>query len=622
MADSEVNEKFKVVKISINQFINYFDKKPKLHDYIISVINDYAYSVNIAIFEAYALANLWTILQLHNKKSVSFGQDFFQHCLIRVTRLDSKNVKTSKTPKTQNNDGLDEAFTLYSKQRPTDFHVSYRDNIPFVLTTLARQMHVAANNHIFLNFYNRFRKFIAHKYPTEDANKITQAIYKKQEEFNNKENNPIITEYRNKLSNIPPSIKNLTAVMNIYNEILSYTSEKLGGYEKQKKKKKYKVRKNKRTGKPRKYKKKEKKTEAGQPDKKQKKQKKLPRIKLFSLLPMKGSFTPSYIPFPKSAISNLIGEFSTYGLFECLGIKDKKDLKEKYKDSTEDENLVNTEAYKINKKLFNVEKLETKKYKFHHFMTNGKTVSVYLGLDKKTRKRTTGKKKTEEEKKEKKSKKKSSQPLQLENKILIGLDPGIKYMYTTAELTTKEFDPNEKLKISHYSGKEYYHNSWSNEFNKKESNLRKNNSEIDNFMKNIPTNKTNEVNKMCKYLQYVLPKIHEVLDFYMLSKYRSWKFTKYQKTQSEMMRICKNLSKKNDPKDPEKVIIGFGDWSIKNSPIKGHRRGPVKKLQEELRKWTTVIEIDEYCTSKLWAGLSAGRPPMRYRNDQCDEPKA
>ena len=47
------------------------------------------------------------------------------------------------------------------------------------------------------------------------------------------------------------------------------------------------------------------------------------------------------------------------------------------------------------------------------------------------------------------------------------------------------------------------------------------------------------------------------------------------------------------------TIIGFGDWSKKNSIIKRHPSTPTIKLKTEMRKYATVIEIDEFRTSKL-----------------------
>ena len=47
-------------------------------------------------------------------------------------------------------------------------------------------------------------------------------------------------------------------------------------------------------------------------------------------------------------------------------------------------------------------------------------------------------------------------------------------------------------------------------------------------------------------------------------------------------------------------MLGFGDWSNSDTSgfIKKCPAGPVKKLEQELRKHGTVYSVDEFCTSK------------------------
>ena len=77
----------------------------------------------------------------------------------------------------------------------------------------------------------------------------------------------------------------------------------------------------------------------------------------------------------------------------------------------------------------------------------------------------------------------------------------------------------------------------------------------------------------------------------MDSKYRVWKFTKYQQKQKEIMRICKLLSRKKHPRCPDTTLVGFGDWSAKSSILKGNRRGPVTQIKRELSRWTKVVDV-------------------------------
>jgi len=52
-------------------------------------------------------------------------------------------------------------------------------------------------------------------------------------------------------------------------------------------------------------------------------------------------------------------------------------------------------------------------------------------------------------------------------------------------------------------------------------------------------------------------------------------------------------------KDPDKTLIGFGDWSARDAGIKGHPKGPVLKFKRALTRVCTVVDIDEFRTSQL-----------------------
>jgi hypothetical protein len=56
--------------------------------------------------------------------------------------------------------------------------------------------------------------------------------------------------------------------------------------------------------------------------------------------------------------------------------------------------------------------------------------------------------------------------------------------------------------------------------------------------------------------------------------------------------MCKALV--ND----KKTVVGFGDWSNQDSPVLKKPKGPVKAFKECLKRHATVIDIDEYKTSK------------------------
>ena len=64
------------------------------------------------------------------------------------------------------------------------------------------------------------------------------------------------------------------------------------------------------------------------------------------------------------------------------------------------------------------------------------------------------------------------------------------------------------------------------------------------------------------------------------------------------------------------MLVGFGNWnSQKDSIIRGHRRGPVVALKRELKRWSTLKLVDEYCKNifKIFKCALEGKPrPKAY----------
>ena len=82
-----------------------------------------------------------------------------------------------------------------------------------------------------------------------------------------------------------------------------------------------------------------------------------------------------------------------------------------------------------------------------------------------------------------------------------------------------------------------------------------------------------------------------IMDYWINSSYRKWRFKKFKRLQTYMNRILNKLKNKT---------VGFGDYNCaRNSTIKG-RRGPIKYTKNFLRRNNVnLIEVDEYKTSQL-----------------------
>jgi hypothetical protein len=156
---------------------------------------------------------------------------------------------------------LVETFCLYKNFRPLNYNVAFRDNITIILNYIAKDMEVATINHLTLNFYKRFSKYLKLKYTemtSQDRFQVCKGIYEKQY----KGDNQLVLEYRKKLGDVPPYENNIkkdpSYVIMMYYDMLKLFTEK------------------------------------GE--------------RLFSLLPYKGGFQMSYITIDNSVLRDLIIE--------------------------------------------------------------------------------------------------------------------------------------------------------------------------------------------------------------------------------------------------------------------------------------------------------------------------
>ena len=88
-----------------------------------------------------------------------------------------------------------------------------------------------------------------------------------------------------------------------------------------------------------------------------------------------------------------------------------------------------------------------------------------------------------------------------------------------------------------------------------------------------------------------------LLVYHMRQGFRGLKFKRYISAQKKLHALCKAITGRVGCK----TVVGFGDWSNKDSGgiIKGSPSGPVKRLERELRKHCRVVSMDEFRTSKL-----------------------
>jgi hypothetical protein len=291
--------------------------------------------------------------------------------------------------------------------------------------------------------------------------------------------------------------------------------------------------------------------------------------RLFSLLPFKGGFQMSYITIDNSVLRDLI---VGYKLKDC----DKLTV---LKEDIE----ANPRPYW--EEFFNVKKYETSSRKFAMVKTDGKSVSIVLEIPDKIIKQQQNKRKT------KKTIDTSCIPSERFDHV-IGLDPGLRYTFVGCN----NFDD-----VIRCSGREYYHSSGVNTMNYKQQRCYNRNTEFMDFKANMPCPKTTSLAELQHFILYSLKGIDNALQLHHKNPFRKWKFKTYIRKQKTFLDICKKISKKKNKNDHSvRTIVGFGDWSNpRDSIIRGHKRGPVKQIKEELKRWCHVMDVDEFRTSKL-----------------------
>jgi hypothetical protein len=566
--DDDFEESFKTVKRTLNSICKNVQIKER--------INEFVLNANKIMFEAYALSNLHVSRLLKENKPIpSLDQQFFQDICCFVSDMYEKNAQRP------DNIEMEISFKLYSACRPDNYMPGFRDYSAIIINYVKKEMVVSTHNHLVLNFYNRFSKYLKskYKYTNIQSYNLIKNIYNMNDTdvFNPKKINSLF--WFDKLNNKIPSFKtvkeNPTYILRIYNEILNYNIEY--NY----------IKKNK-------------------------------AIRLFSLLPFKNSFTMSNITIDKSVLRDIVMSFRRDEFKLCIQKYSKQgELLNEYDSYSKASNSIgkqsgyvksrliktepkdnfiwklkeNNESYGIDytskktpekywKLLFKIENMDT----FAGIIkTDGNSVSIMY----KNKRQIISKKKLNIKGIQKEDFSCNVKDINIDDfNVVKAYDPGFRYMFTGGN--------NNNLEM--YSSKKYYHKCKMNKAKNDKNIIYKKSNFITDFFKNMPSNKTNNI---INYLSYALKSLTKCLKFHFEKPFRKLKFTTYIFKQKTMNEICKSITEKKHINDQtKKSLIGFGDWSSqKDSIIRGHHRGPVVGIKRELKKWCKLVLVDEFRTS-------------------------
>jgi hypothetical protein len=243
--DENDNSNFITVKSTLNQFCNNELIKQKLNQHVLNS--------NKIIFEICKFANLHILRCFRDNEDLPIlNQSFFYKCACYISEMYLKKSKDNTTI------SFNKTFEIYKLSRPGEYKPAYRDNLGCIIGYIAKQMVTSTTNHLILNFYKRFSRYIRDRYNLnpKEAYTVCKGIYDK--EYNS--DNEIVIKYRTILDNKPPHTnfvkKDPSKILTIYNEILTFN-----------------IQNNKR---------------------------------LFSLLPNKNGFTMNYITIDKTGLKDLL----------------------------------------------------------------------------------------------------------------------------------------------------------------------------------------------------------------------------------------------------------------------------------------------------------------------------
>jgi hypothetical protein len=469
---------------------------------------------------------------------------------------------------------LNISFERYKKCRPNGYKIPYGDNLVAVINYMAIEMATSTVNNLVLNFYKRFNKYVKERFPEvtkEERYNICRSLYEKKYDGDNH----IVLHFRNILNDQVPNETNVkkdpTPILNVYYEMLKFAEplRKMQQNEIQNNDKKTRSPNNKRT------------------------------LKTFTLLPQKCGFKMIHITIDNSVLADLIlGE----RLLPC---------RDGYKKNHDDRNMTKQELRKDIKEqprkyweqFFDIKKYEKGKRTFRIIKTDGKTASICLHCGDKI--------KTHKKKVSKKTKKTITTYYNFESyEVVKACDPGYKYLTTTVDK-----DDN----IYQYSSKQYYHEAGTNKTKFQRNKCYERNPAFCDYKAYMPSPKTASIDVYMVYVQYALKGLENALEVHYKNPFRKWRFRDYIKKRKTFHRLCLTLSDKTKINEDKKVLFGMGDWSnLRDCIIKGYRRGPVKALTKELKRYCEVVSVPEHNTSRCCCCCHAKNDkPKKYRVFSC-----
>lgn len=572
--------RFRVVKMRLHKFVKNDNAN------FLNLINNNVKLMNRMIYLTYHFINFHFLRLLENNLTIpeTIDQTFIQRVFQGITTLNGKFKKT------RGDDEFKDSLVLFrdtlNKAIPDKpFSFPERLHNSFLITNLSQAISSAINNHLELNLISRLAKYLKN---IEDETDGAKARYWAERIMNVRILNPeypskfdndekseaLILKFRNQLK-IDHQKKievnnNLDIYLPLYYQILTQFKN----------------------------------TES----------------KMFSLLPQKGEYGDNYIKIDTNSLMNLISQYTEKKGFYDMKMIDKKPFW---------------------KQFFNLRMVETQKIIFaNEIVTNGYDVSItlqqqiknfpidydlnwdlkkkvaYIENLRKIEKIENEKRKANKNQiKPEKSKTMSPKLQELEYRdylIILGLDPGRRFLYTVFISHSEEDKKTQKLSCS---SKEWRHLTGLSKDLKWRNNRKDKNPTIK--VLNTISFKTPTTQQYLESLVKIIPELDKILKFYGQDCCKKRQFTRYIKTQKGYNKIIERL---NLGTDGNKTVIGFGDGATNsNGSCKG-AKVPGKSLYKKIcqhdkskcNNQSSIIcdLVDENYTSKICSKCYASLMPI------------
>jgi len=124
--------------------------------------------------------------------------------------------------------------------------------------------------------------------------------------------------------------------------------------------------------------------------------------------------------------------------------------------------------------------------------------------------------------------------------FMVGIDPGLSYVFMG-----KSNENIDKKKSSiRMSSKQYYHDCKFNWKTEKQQRCYEKNQQWKDYVSNMPTSKTNDINELQNYLRHALNGLDMALQLHVINPFRKWKFKTFIYKQKTFHKILQMITTK------------------------------------------------------------------------------